>query len=726
MTDSTAAPRTPLNPFRRLVKGVLRAVFTLLFRVRVQGDAAPLALPRLVVVANHESFLDGLILGLYLPIDPVFVVHTGVAANRWFRPVLALVDYLAVDPTSPMAMKTVVRLVESGRPVVIFPEGRITVTGSLMKVYDGPAFVAARTGATIVPVRLDGPARTWFSRMSGKYPKRLLPRITMSIQPATRIDLATEGAARVRRRKAGEAMRRIMQQMLFSSQPKVSLYSTLLDAMDIHGRRHRLVEDVKQIEYSYADILKMTLALGRLASRHAQIGERVGVLMPNLASTLGLLIGLSAMKRVPAMLNFTAGTEGMQNACIAASIRTVFTSRQFLAQAKLESTVAALQGIDVIMLEDLRAQFGVADKLWLAMMLIAPRLVGRDVQPEDAAVVLFTSGSEGKPKGVVLSHRALLSNIAQVRAVIDISPADKVLNALPMFHSFGLTGGALLPLATGAGVFLYPSPLHYRVIPEVIYDRGCSVLFGTSTFLGNYGKQAHPYDFYRLRYVVAGAEKLSDAVRDTWVEKFGIRILEGYGATETAPVLAVNTPMAFRRGSVGQLLPSLEGRLVPVPGIERGGMLHVRGPNLMSGYLRVDRPGVLEPPASSLGTGWYETGDICDIDSDGFVTILGRVKRFAKIAGEMVSLEVVEKLAAGVSPAFQHAATAIPDPQRGETIILFSTDPALGRDRLQQGARDGGLPEIAVPRAVQHLDTLPVLGTGKLDYPALKALALAG
>ncbi|MBC7779921.1 MAG: bifunctional acyl-ACP--phospholipid O-acyltransferase/long-chain-fatty-acid--ACP ligase [Proteobacteria bacterium] len=714
-----------LRPLRKVLQTVLRGVFSVLFRVRVQGDVTQFDAPRLLVVANHESFLDGLILGLYLPLDPVFVVHTGVARNRWFRIVLSLVDYLAVDPTSPMAMKTVVRLVETGRPVVIFPEGRITVTGSLMKVYDGPAFVAARTGATLLPVRLDGPARTFFSRVSGKYPKRLFPPITMSIQPPTRIEMASEGSAKARRRKAGEAMRRVMQQMLFSSQPKVSLYSTLLDAMDVYGRGHRVVEDVKRIEYSYADLLKMTLALARLASRHTREGERVGVLLPNLATTLGLLIGLSAVKRVPAMLNFTAGTDGMQSACLAADIHTVFTSRQFLAQAKLEATVAALRDIRVLHLEDLRAGFGLGDKLWLVAMMTFPRLVARRVDPEDAAVVLFTSGSEGKPKGVVLSHRALLSNIAQVRSVIDIAPTDKVLNALPMFHSFGLTGGALLPVATGTGVFLYPSPLHYRVIPEVIYDRGCSVLFGTSTFLGQYAKQAHPYDFYRLRYVVAGAEKLSDTVRDHWVEKFGIRILEGYGATETAPVIAVNTPMAYRRGTVGQLLPSIEGRLVPIPGIERGGMLHVRGPNLMSGYLRVDNPGVLEPPKSSLGDGWYETGDVCAIDDDGFVTILGRVKRFAKIAGEMVSLEVVETLAATASPAAQHAATAIPDPQRGETILLHTTDAALRREHLQQSARASGLPEIAVPRTVVHLDPLPLLGTGKIDHAALRARALA-
>ena len=296
---------------------------------------------------------------------------------------------------------------------------------------------------------------------------------------------------------------------------------------------------------------------------------------------------------------------------------------------------------------------------------------------DTAAVVLFTSGSEGKPKGVVLSHRALLSNIAQVRSVIDFSVEDKVLNALPIFHSFGLTGGALLPILSGMNLFLYPTPLHYRVIPEVVYDRNCSVLFGTSTFLGNYAKYAHPYDFYRLRYVVAGAEKLSDAVRELWFEKFGLRIMEGYGATETAPVLAVNTPMASKAGSVGQFLPGIEHRIVPVPGIDHGGMLFVRGPNVMSGYYRFEAPGRLQPPTSEVGAGWYETGDVVRIDEEGFIHITGRVKRFVKVAGEMVSLEVVEKLATHAAPAAQHGATSTPDAARGEAIVLFTTDAAL-------------------------------------------------
>ncbi|MBK6655536.1 bifunctional acyl-ACP--phospholipid O-acyltransferase/long-chain-fatty-acid--ACP ligase [Zoogloea sp.] len=708
---------------RSFIKAVLRALSVLMFRVKVSGR--PPANPdRLLIVANHESFLDGLLLGLFLPLDPVFVVHTGVVRNPAFRLLLSLVDYLAVDPTSPMAMKKVIRLLEGGRPVVIFPEGRITTTGSLMKTYDGPAFVAARTGATILPVRIDGAARTYFSRLAAHVPRRLFPRISLSILPTTRIPMPDAPTARDRRRRAGEAMRRLMQEMIFATRPNQTLFTTLLDAADIQGHGHSLVEDLKQIEYSYRDLIKMALALGRLVARESQPGEKVGLLVPNLAPTLGLIFGLSAQGRTAAMLNYTAGVEGMQAAVTAAQVRCIVTSRAFVEQAKLGDKLPALQGVRLIYLEDLRATMRFTDTLWLLLWALPfPRLAVPAGSPEDAAVVLFTSGSEGKPKGVVLSHRALLANVAQIRAVVDFSIDDKILNALPLFHSFGLTAGGLLPVLTGARVFLYPSPLHYRVIPELAYDRNCTVLLGTSTFLGNYAKFAHPYDFYRLRYVIAGAEKLATPVRELWFEKFGIRIFEGYGATETAPVLAVNTPMAFRSGTVGQFLPGIQYQLVPVPGIAAGGMLHVKGPNLMSGYLRFENPGVLQPPASPAGDGWYETGDVVEVSDEGFVKIVGRVKRFAKVAGEMVSLEAVEKLAASASPTAAHAASTQPDPARGETILLFSTDPALNREQLQAAARSGGWPEIAVPRRIITVDALPLLGTGKIDYVTLKQWA---
>lgn len=703
-----------------MLKALLRPLFKLLFRVAVRGGGEIPDAGKLLIVANHESLLDGLLLGLFLPFRATFVVHTTVLNNFWFRLILSQVPHLAVDPTSPLAMKKVIRLLDAGQPVVIFPEGRITLTGSLMKVYDGPGFVAAKTGARILPVRLDGAARSYFSRLSGNYPRSLFPKITLTYLETTVIPMPEAPSAKQRRRLAGDAIRRVMQDMLFKSHPVQTLFSALLDAVQIHGRRTRLLEDIKQVEESYGELLTRSLALGRMAAKLSSPDENVGVLMPNVSNTVCLIFGMSAMRRVPAMLNYTAGAAGMQNACIAAKVKTIITSRQFIEAAKLGDTLAAMQAVNIVYLEDLRSQFSLWDKLWLlGFARWLPHVADKSGQPEDPAVVLFTSGSEGKPKGVVHSHRSILANIAQIRAVIDFSPSDKFMIALPLFHAFGFTCGAIMPLVTGSRMFLYPSPLHYRIIPEIIYDRGCTVLFGTSTFLGNYARFAHPYDFYRLRYVVAGAEKLNEEVRKTWMEKFGIRILEGYGATECAPVLAVNTPMAYRSGTVGPLLPGLEPKVEPVPGIDRGGLLSVCGPNVMLGYYLYDIPGVLKAPEE----GWYSTGDVVEIDGDGFVRILGRVKRFAKVAGEMVSLESVEQIANRAAPNSRHAATTQTDPQRGENILLYTTDASLAREALQAAARELGSPELAVPRKIVAVNELPLLGTGKTDYVKLKQMA---
>lgn len=508
----------------------------------------------------------------------------------------------------------------------------------------------------------------------------------------------------------------------FEFRPGETLFTALAAATRRFGRdTPGQWEDQKPGAYSYGDLLKMTLALGRLASKVTREGEHVGVLMPNMAATVGLMIGLSAFRRVPCMLNYTAGTEGMQSACRAARIETVITSRIFLEKAGLTEQALALQGVKLHYLEAMRADFGVADKLWLmGYALWLPEFAVPRGDPEAPAVVLFTSGSEGKPKGVVLSHRALLANVAQVFQVIPIGPAETVLNALPIFHSFGLTAGTLFPLVTGARLVLYTSPLHFKVIPELVRDKQCTVMFGTSTFFNHYARNADPDDLKSLRYVVAGAEKLADTVRQTWRDKFGVDILEGYGATETAPVLAVNEPRRNRHGTVGRLLPGVEARIVPVPGIEQGGELHVRGPNIMSGYYRFDTPGVLEPPRSEAGEGWHNTGDVVDLDPEGCVRILGRLKRFAKVAGEMVSLEVVEALARSVSAEALHAATCISDEGRGELIVLFTTDSELTREQMAAAAKGLGYPEIALPRRIRVVDALPLLGTGKVDYVRLK------
>lgn len=707
-----------------MIASVLRFICRILFRVEVHGLENVPNQDQLLIVANHESFLDGLLLGLFLPKKATFVVHTDVLKKRFFRLFLNLTPHLAVDPTSPFAMKKVIKRLEAGENVVIFPEGRITLTGALMKVYDGPGFVAAKTGTRILPVHVEGAAQSYFGRLSDKHPRKLLPKVTLTVLPTTNITInhPTDGSrlsAKQRRKIAGEGMRNIMQEMLFLAKKSRTIFEAFLDTVDAQGSKTKFIEDMNEEEETYQTLLKKSLALGRIAKKVSQPNEAVAILMPNVTNTIALLLGMTAFNRIPALLNYTAGTTGMQNACTAANIKTVITSHKFIEAAKLETVVAGLKNLNVLYLEDLRESFGILDKIWLmTYALRAPRAAMIETNPESPAVILFTSGSEGKPKGVVHSHKSILANTNQIMAIYDLMPEDKFMMVLPLFHAFGFTG-SLVAVLNGIKILIFPSPLLYKAIPEIIYDRGCTVLFSTSTFLSNYAKFAHPYDFYKLRIVLAGAEKLNDAVRKTYSEKFGIRILEAYGATECAPGISANSFMANANGSVGQPLPGLEYKLEPVPGIDKGGILYVKGDNVMLGYNLYDNPGVLVPPED----GWYNTGDIVEIDDQGFIYIKGRVKRFAKIAGEMVSLETVEKIAQTAAPDKDHAASTQEDAQRGENIILFTTDSALKREDLKVVAKNLGNPEIAIARKIVVIDEIPLLGTGKTDYVTLKQMA---
>jgi acyl-[acyl-carrier-protein]-phospholipid O-acyltransferase/long-chain-fatty-acid--[acyl-carrier-protein] ligase len=469
---------------------------------------------------------------------------------------------------------------------------------------------------------------------------------------------------------------------------------------------------------TYDRLVTSCFALAGVLAARTRPGERVGVLLPTSRAAVVAFFALQAERRIPAMLNFATGPANVQAACRAAEVALVITSRRFVEQAKLNALVDSLASqVTVVYLEDLRTEIGMWSKVSARLRAARARTHSGDANAP--ALVLFTSGSEGTPKGVVLSHRNLLANRHQLAAVVDFTPRDLVFNALPVFHSFGLTGGLLLPLFAGVRTFLYPSPLHYRTVPELVYGLNATILFGTDTFLAGYARMADNYDFYSVRYVFAGAERVKAETSRAWFEKFGIRILEGYGATETAPALAVNTTMHYRAGSVGRFLPGIEHRLEPVPGLTEGQRLFVRGPNVMLGYLRAERPGVLEPPPD----GWYDTGDIVAVDADGFISIKGRAKRFAKVAGEMVPLGVVEDLAARVWPQSMHAVVSLPDVKRGEQLVLVTDHEEPTRAALVAAAREAGLPEIYVPRSIVPVDSVPLLGTGKVDYVNVGQLA---
>ena len=515
-------------------------------------------------------------------------------------------------------------------------------------------------------------------------------------------------------------------------QTQSTLFAALLDAARQYGSDKIILEDAERTQLTFKKLVLASLILGAKIARETDRGETVGVLLPNSIGLTATLFGLNAFHRVGALLNFTAGRKQLVSALRTGSIHTVLTSRRFVEMGKLEDLVAALAEVEwkqgkkvrIVALEDVRNSIGALDKITGAVRAALAGALHRPstADPHAPAVVLFTSGTEGEPKGVVLTNANVLANAYQMLDHMnELLTADQVVfNPLPMFHSFGLTAGTLTPLLGGLKVALYPSPLHYRQIPKFIRRTNATVLYATDTFLAGYHRAAEADDLAKLRYVIAGAERIKPQTRELWASN-NTDILEGYGATECSPVVAVNQPSANRAGTVGRLLPGISARLEPVPGIAEGGRLFVRGPNVMAGYLLSEQPGVLTPPSG----GWHDTGDIVTLDDD-YLTIRGRAKRFAKIGGEMVSLAAIEGLAAGLWNDGQHVALSLPDPRKGEQLVLVTDKPDAAKEALQAHARTEGFPELWIPKSILIVEAVPVLGSGKVDLAATQELARQG
>lgn len=500
---------------------------------------------------------------------------------------------------------------------------------------------------------------------------------------------------------------------------RTGVFDALVSARIKRGAAFPILEDQDRKVLTYGDLIRASFALGGKLKAMSAPKERVGVLLPSSAGAAVTFFALLAVGRIPAMLNFTAGAMNLKAAIAVAGIKTVLTSARFLEQANLQGLAEELSAVvTVVKLEDVRKTIGVADKLAAVSAAMAPGTFSHAPLPDDEAVLLFTSGSFGAPRGVVLSHANLVSNVHQIAAHIAFEPDWVFFNPLPVFHSFGLTGGLLLPLLTGHKGFLYPSPLHFKIIPKLVKETGANVLLATDTFAYQYARSGDGDDLKSLKFIVCGAERVRKETRDLFEKKLGVLLLEGYGATEASPVIAVNKPDANSPGTVGTILPGIETKLEKVPGINEGANLFVRGPNVMKGYLC---PEGLTPPAD----GWHDTGDVVTIDDGGRVTIHGRVKRFAKIGGEMVSLAAVESYAAALWPEARHAVVSTPDPRKGERIVLITDQEDAASDALLDWAQTNGAPEIAIPKKVLVVPEVPVLGTGKTDYVAVKELALA-
>ena len=712
---------------RKFIRFCLKTVFTV-FKVRCSIEFDERNMPRKgVYVANHVSFLDPVLLFAFLPGDPVFALNGHLYRNRLIRFLMRTADVMPFNPIEPGDIKELIAKVDGGRLCVIFAEGRVTESGGLMKIYEAPGLVADKSGAPLIPVWIEGPQYGYFSKTKGKLPHRPLPKVRVIVGRPRSFKLKDE-----QRDHISNEVYMILREMSFEVRynPDISLFAQLMKTAKIHAkkglfRRPKFVEDIQRKPQSYRDIVIKSFVLGKYLKRRTEPEEHVGLFLPNSVAALCSFFGLTAYDRIPVMLNFSVGAQNMVSMCKTAQVRIVVTSLAFVKTAKMEDAVKMMEeaGVKIIYLEKAAKEIGLWDKI-NAYLRYKIKRVPIKKGGNRKAVILFTSGSEGTPKAVVLSHANIISNIKQMSAIETINVTDTVFNALPMFHSFGLVVGTLFPLFEGSKLFLYPSPLHYRVVAEIVYEIGASIMFGTDTFFRGYGRIAHPFDFHNIRFMFGGAEAVKPDTRNIWMERLGIRVLEAYGATECSPVVSANNRIFNRFGSIGKLLPAIEYKIEPVPGIEKGGELVVRGPNIMMGYILPDNPGVLVP----LEGGWYHTGDVVEIDEIGFVYIRDRIKRFAKIGGEMVSLNAVHEMvckAYETDGEFQYGVVAIPHESKGEQIVLATNNRNVSQDGLHAYIRANAMSELFLPRIILYMEKLPVFATGKADNVTLKKIVLA-
>lgn len=704
--------------FRILVRLLLRAAFRLRILGREHLAPTPAGRARLFVIA-HDSTLDPLV-GFALLGREALHVLPPTAADTWFARWLLKRGIAVPAPATNREARNLRRLAAERRTIVSYASNRPVIEGADLVAVEEIALLADRIGAEVVLLRLAGMERCPATLQRETEMRRSrLPKVTVTVTPPQRFDLG-DRVGKARRAAAGRALYLAMSGLRFrTGDTNRTLFSALRAASRRYGAAHLALTDSIGAAFTYRTLQIGALVLGRALAKRLWPGETVGVLLPNAAGTAVTYFALQAVGRVPAMLNYTAGAANIIIACRSAQVRLVVSSRAFVERAQLQPLIAALQTeTSIVWLEDIRAGIGKPQKLRGLISYLFWRPRGR---PDDPATVVFTSGSEGSPKGVVLSHRNILNNSAQVASRIGFGPEDKLLSVLPVFHSLGLTAGMVLPLVAGVKLHFYPSPLHYKQVPEQLASSKSTIFFATDTFLAGYARNASPEAFSSLRLIVSGAEPVRADTRRIYRERFGLQLLEGYGMTEMAPVVAVNTPMFNRDGTVGPLLPDIEIRLEPVPGLEGGGRLYLKGPNMMLGYLSSDLPGVLEPPHD----GWHDSGDVVEVDEDGYVAIRGRVKRFAKIAGEMVSLNAVEAMIAELWPEDSHAVVAVPDPRRGERVVLLTTRVAARKGEVAAYGRTRGASELMVPSEVIIIEQVPLLGSGKTDHVAARRLACA-
>ncbi len=705
-----------------------------IYRIRIAGEGNVPSRGPALLVCNHLSHIDGFLVGACVQRFVRFLVYRPYFEQpilRWWLSRMHAIP-IGAGRDAVASLDRARKELEAGHVVCIFAEGQISRTANLLPFKRGLERIAGGLDVPIVPVYID---RVWGSifsfergRFFWKWPRRLPYAVTVAF-----------GRALPSTATAPEVRLAVMEVGCEVAGDRHQAEETLAQSFIRTARRRwnaLCLADSTGRSLTFGRALVSSLLLGEWLRRYAPDQKNVGLLLPGSVGGALANVATAMAGKVAVNLNFTAGPESMAYAIERASIRTILTSRRFLAKAAIDETPG------MVMLEDVLTQFTTRAKL---RMLVAARLLpvsvlirrhGGRSRADETAAIIFSSGSTGTPKGVQLTHRNVLANVHAIAQVFDMRHDDVMMGVLPFFHAFGYTGTLWFPLITGfAGVY-HPNPMDAKTIGDLTERHRGTILMSTPTFCGSYVRKCEPEQFATLRYAVAGAEKLRPAIADAFRQKFGVELLEGYGCTEMAPVVASNIPdvedggvrqRGRREGTVGHPLPGVAAKVVDRdtmegPMFDREGLLLVKGASRMAGYL--DDP---DRTAEVIRDGWYITGDIASMDEEGFIRITDRLSRFSKLGGEMVPhLKIEECIGRLLSEPHTCVVTAVPDESRGERLVVFFTDPLLTAPALWERLCQTDMPRLWLPKRedMHHLEAIPALGTGKTDLRRVKQLAV--